>query len=71
MCIRDILNALLDKLFDKGLVTFDDAGKIIFSKQLIESDLNKVKDHLETSKLDLYNSQMNHYMNYHRKNIFK
>lgn len=66
-----ILNALMDKLFDKGLITFNDAGKIIFSEKLEDSDIDKIQKHIKYWELKFYNSKMNQYMEYHRKNIFK
>lgn len=67
-----ILNALMDKLFDKGFITFDNSGKIKFSKKLEgSSDLDKIQKHIKHLELKNYNSEMDKYMNYHRECIFK
>lgn len=40
-----LLSVLADKLFDKGLISFGDAGNIVFSNKIDSSDLMKVKYH--------------------------
>ncbi len=71
----DVYNGLLlipniDKLFDKGLISFSDKGKIIISSRL--KDKNRIilgiKKDMKISKID--NEHLK-YFDYHRKNIFK
>lgn len=65
-----LLSALVDKLFDKGLITFGEDGNVIYSSELYQTDLVKVKEHINGNKLNL-TFEMNHYMKYHRDNLFK
>lgn len=69
----DVDNGLLlcsvhDKLFDRGLITFS-KGEVVFSKILPNEDIEIIKL-LPINKVDI--SQKNeHYLNYHRENVFK
>ena len=57
-----------DRLFDKGYITFDDAGKIIISDKLTENDrvfLN-VNSNMH---IDLTDSNKK-YLKFHRENVF-
>lgn len=70
----DVNNGLLlcanhDKLFDKGLISFDENGNIIISSKLSNMD-KKLSNIQNDNKIELdYN--MNNYMKYHRRYIFK
>lgn len=66
-----LLSALVDKLFDKGLITFDDRGNIIYSNELCETDLLKIKEHIKNNNKINLTFEMNHYMKYHRDNLFR
>ena len=68
----DVFNGLLllpnyDKLFDKGYVSFDDKGKIIYSPYLPESDrvLLGMDDSIRLLWLD---DKHKEYLTYHREN---
>jgi hypothetical protein len=66
-----LLSPLLDRLFDQGLITFNETGSIQFSRELIESDQDKMG---LTAELDLRKKMtegMKNYMRYHREFIFK
>jgi len=63
------LSALADRLFDKGLITFDYDGNVIFSKELCEQD--RVASGL-TGEVKLKASvTRSSYMEYHRTVVFK
>jgi len=66
-----LLSATYDKLFDRGLISFDNAGKIIISDELSESDRKK----LGLTKSIRLNSNMTEkmksYMKWHREKCFK
>lgn len=64
-----LLSALADKLFDKGLITFNHNGEIIYSSELEESDIEIFKKHLVNNILSM-NEYMREYMIYHNKNVF-
>lgn len=69
----DVENGLLlcsnhDKLFDKGLITIENDGKICVSNLLSQSDLNKLN---LNDKLNISLTEQNKkYLEYHRNNIF-
>lgn len=64
-----ILSALADRLFDKGLITFDDDGNVIFSEELCEQD--RVASGL-TGEVKLKAPvTRSSYMEYHRTVVFK
>lgn len=67
-------NALLlcpnhDKLFDSGLISFDESGKIIISDELTENDrlFMNINDHM---KIKVNEAQVE-YLSYHRSHIFE
>lgn len=65
-----ILSATYDRLFDRGLISFENSGKILLSKVISDDDAQK----LEIGKGQRYdikfNAQMNDYLSYHRDVIF-
>ena len=68
----DVYNGLLllpnyDKLFDKGYISFDDNGSIVFSPYLAKSDrsLLGLNDLVHLLKID---AQHKNYLKYHRDN---
>lgn len=69
----NIYNGLLlcpnhDKLFDRGLITFDDYGKIIISNEL--DDINRLFLNVDkTMKINIEEESIK-FMRYHRENIF-
>ena len=58
-----------DKIFELGLISFEDNGKIIISSKLSNEDLTK----LNINKDTVLNLKENHkkYIKYHRENKFK
>ena len=64
-----ILCSLHDALFDKGLITFDDNGKILFSDDLSASD--RLLTNLSGDCYIKMNNSMKEYMNWHRTHTFK
>lgn len=66
-----LLSALADKLFDKGLISFDKNANIIFSNKIDSGDLIKVKKHLlNTNLYDVYLPSKK-YFEFHYANVFK
>jgi hypothetical protein len=64
-----LLSANLDALFDRGLVTFDETGKLICSEQL--SDAHKsILQLKEGLHLRWISSEHLGYLTWHRENIF-
>ena len=64
-----LLSANLDALFDKGYITFDDAGKLIPSSLLTPAQINQLGlNNLTLRKLDPRHLQ---YLEYHHREIFK
>ena len=65
-----LLSPTYDKLFDYGLITFTNEGKIVVSSQLSSED--KVKLHLSANvEYDLkISSKMKEHLDYHRDIIF-
>ena len=58
-----------DKLFEIGLISFDDEGKILISKQLDDKALTKLSIKRDVKiKID---EQHKKYLRYHRNNKFK
>jgi hypothetical protein len=64
-----LLSALVDRLFDKGLISFSDDGKLIASPRLSTSD--SAKCGLEHWKRLELTDQSKRYMEYHRTVEFK
>ena len=70
----DVFNGLplspnADKIFELGLISFDEQGKLIKSSQLSNDDLSKLNINLNF-KLDFKDEHFK-YLNYHRLNKFK
>lgn len=66
-----LLSLNIDKLFDAGLISFEDDGKIIISKRLHMFSKN-LYDHLSTKTLNpvFINQQRKTYLAYHRSRVF-
>lgn len=65
-----LLSPLYDKLFDIGLITFDDNMKILISNKLSYENVSRIN--IDTNKI-YFNSPSNEMMvnmRYHRQNIF-
>ena len=58
-----------DALFDKGLISFDDNGKILISKELNEEEQALVNIN-EDSCISIVSDKQKKYIKYHRENIF-
>ena len=73
--IIDVYNGLLltpniDKLLDRGLISFDDDGKILLSSELTNDDMRALaldKD----MKMNRVEESHKTYLRYHRKMIFR
>ena len=65
-----LLQPTLDHLFDSGLITFDEAGAVVFSKMLSPDDIEKLKlaSHLKLRKVP---ERLKGYMEHHRNYVFK
>lgn len=59
----------LDALFDRGLISFDQSGKIIISNQVNGADLNAINIHsnLQVALVDQHQT----YLQFHRDNVFR
>ena len=64
-----LLCSMHDALFDKGLISFDDNGKILISKELGEKEKALVNIN-EGICIDINSQKQKEYLEYHRKNIF-
>ena len=64
-----MLCSLHDALFDKGLISFDDGGQILFSDKLSDSD--RTLAGLDSSCCITMNDIMKHYMAWHRTHTFQ
>lgn len=65
-----ILIPNLDRLFDRGLISFDSEGHILISSKLSVDELNAMGVH-EEIKLKKFESMHQHYFEYHREYVFK
>lgn len=64
-----VLCANHDRLFDRGLITFNDSGEIIISREISKSDLEKLNIYAQNPvKLTKGNRE---YLRYHREFIFR
>lgn len=71
----DMANGLLlipniDRVFDKGFISFESNGEIIISPQLNDKD-SQVLGISKSMKLRWCYSQHNHFFEFHRKNVFR
>ncbi len=57
------------RLFDLGLISFDNKGKVIISDDIIQSNSNNL--HIDLSRNISLNDNINSFLKFHRKNIFK
>ena len=67
-----LLSPLIDKLFDKGYITFTKNGKIVISPLLNEIDKEKIS--LNTEKVYLEDIKLRdrtEFLNYHQKYVFR
>ena len=60
----------LDAVFDQGYITFDETGEIVVSKELSEEDCLKLNI-TSDMKLRKITDEINQFLEYHRKHIFK
>jgi hypothetical protein len=65
-----LLSALIDRLFDRGLVTFSDEGLLFPSRKLSDDDMHKCNLQAARRRLTLSVKQLE-YMTYHRTFVFK
>jgi len=65
-----LLSPHIDKLFDSGLISFDDDGSMLCSTQLNHCVLELWSINRANS-VGGFNSKQKKYLQYHRKNIFK
>lgn len=66
-----LLSPIYDKLFDIGLITFDNDFKIIISPKLSENNIARIQIETEKVYIDNPSDEMLKNMHYHRTNIFK
>ena len=64
-----LLCSMHDALFDKGLISFDNNGKILISKELSENEKALVNIN-ENSCIIIVSEKQKKYLEYHRENIF-
>ncbi len=64
-----LLSALVDRLFDKGLVSFESDGTILFSARLSAEDRRRC--HLEGARCRGISAASQRYLVVHRKVVFK
>lgn len=68
-----LLSSIFNDLLDKGLMSFENNGKIIFSSKLSDYTKTHVKNQIKNSKyfLKIRENTNKNYLEFHRKNIFK
>lgn len=64
-----LLSALVDRLFDRGLITFEDDGAMLVSQSLSPAD--RVLCNLNAAKPIALSEKNRHYLAYHREVKFK
>lgn len=65
-----LLNPTIDELFDKGLISFDDEGQIIFSPTLPQRDIERL-GLSSKMRLKVVRSGHRHFLQYHRSHVFR
>lgn len=65
-----LLSPLYDRLFDIGLITFDDNMKILISNKLSSENVSKIHIDMKRVYVNDPSDEMIVNMRYHRKNIF-
>ena len=65
-----LLSPLYDKLFDIGLITFDDNMRVLISNKLSSENISKINIDRKKVYVDNPSSEMIVNMQYHRQNIF-
>ena len=65
-----LLSPNLDAAFDKGLITFEDSGRIKISKQLTATD-KRVLGIGPSLCLRKFSSKHTDYLKHHQENVFK
>ncbi len=63
-----LLNPMIDELFDKGYITFNDNGNIQISKVITNPSIFNIDSNLKLKKVE---KQHKVYLEFHRKNKFK
>lgn len=67
-----LLSPLIDKLFDKGYITFNDSGKIVISSLLNDNDKSKISLDTELSYIDSEKiKERIEFLNYHQNYVFR
>lgn len=61
----------LDALFDSGLISFNDDGQILVSKNLSEQEMKILGIRKDMKIIKSINEKQKPYLQYHRENIFK
>ncbi|MBD1862340.1 MULTISPECIES: HNH endonuclease [Trichocoleus] len=64
-----LLNPILDVLFDKGLISFDDHGQILFSSKLDADEIQRL-GLSPTLKVQTIRNGHRAYLQYHRTQVF-
>lgn len=64
-----LLNPVLDSLFDKGWISFEDDGQILFSSKLDADEIQRL-GLSSTLKLQIIRSGHRAYLRYHRTQVF-
>lgn len=65
-----LLSPLYDKLFDIGLITFDDNMKVLISNKLSSENVSKINIDINKIYVSNPSNEMIVNMRYHRQNIF-
>lgn len=65
-----LLSPLYDRLFDIGLITFDDNMKVLISNKLSSDNIYKINIDINKVYVNNPSNEMIVNMRYHRKNIF-
>lgn len=65
-----MLTPSIDRLFDKGFVSFSDDGELLISKRLNSEDVERIGLNRRIAPRPFSESQIN-YLYYHRENVFQ
>lgn len=65
-----LLSPLYDRLFDIGLITFDDNMKVLISNKLSSENVSKINIDINKIYVSNPSNEMIVNMRYHRQNIF-
>ena len=65
-----MLTPTIDRLFDRGYISFENNGDLLISKELTNTEVSLLG--LEAiENVGAFNNKQAHYLDYHRNHIFR